>query len=659
MRTKKAAQQQEGPLFRELDERPKLQIVQASFVAQQEASFPELIAGYDSLRVLTYSNSVAIINHAAAALADIEIVFGREDILNGMAQYLHYQEFLLRDLITERTAHVHIRQKIESGALRLYVVQEMISHEKLFLLEGSAGHRVITGSANFSDAAFTGTQNESYLCFDNDPGAWDYFCAKYEHIRQRSATSIAKTAVLDDVIDIEKLPALSAGRPGGEVPKIIIVSDRSPAPTPVQKALSQKTPKHYTGLSSVLTTEHGVVRLDRGTTSRVVQYVRSNSRTETENTEEYLSIYRERSEVVLSGQPYALVPPPAAVQADVDGLTEYFKGFTQFRGGDPARLARDYFTFMSWLYVGPFICDFRNRALARDEYLMDYPIFGVLYGKSNCGKSELIRTLLVSMFGREGFLPNDWLTKSNIPGLREQNRRYPMVFDDLDRTRFDNHVNALIKDDSVQLREYPITVLSMNAEKDTFETEIRKRSLIIYTGASLPDHTGESRKLASQIKKIKRALGTALYREYLRRVLEQLQDEPPTDILAFSSTILVEIFAEHRQGALPAWCRTVSMNDYVQAKHDKVKDELGQLYRHKPSAWSIQAGKVILKLDDIVSARKLRKDIPDYLINPGSQGDVIIFTQADLETFLDTPLLQPGEPMSMWQHMLLRWKRSR
>lgn len=653
MRTKKAQQPPNSPRL-DLDDRPRLHVVQASFVASRETSFADLIAGYTSLRVLTYSNSVSIINHAAAALADIEIIFGREDILNGMAQYIHYQEFLIRDLIAERKTHDHIRQKIESGALRLYVVQEMISHEKLFLLDGPAGQRVITGSANFSDAAFAGTQNESYLCFDNDPDAWAYFCARYERIRNTSTTSIAKTAVLDDMIDIEKLPVLSAGRSGGDVPKIIIVADRPPAPTAVHKALSQKTPKHYTGLGSVLTTEQGVVRLDRGATSRAVQYLRSNSRTETENTEEYLSIYRERSEVVLSGQPYSLDPTPAAVQADVDGLTEYFKGFTKFRGGDPDRLARDYFTFMSWLYVGPFVCDFRNRALARDEYLMDYPIFGLLYGKSNCGKSELIRTLLLSMFGREGFLPNDWLTKSRVPGLREQNRRYPMVFDDLDRARFDNHANALIKDDFVQLTEYPIMVLSMNAEKDTFETEIRKRSLIIYTGASLPDHTGESRKLASQIKKIKRSLGTALYREYLRRVLEQLQDEPPTDILAFSSAILVKIFAEHRQGALPAWCRTVSMNDYVQAKHDKVKDELIQIYRHKPSAWSIQAGKVVLKIDDALSARKLRKDIPDYLINPGSQGDVIVFNQADLELFLDTPLLRPVTPPSLWQRIFGR-----
>jgi len=641
-------------MFRDQDDRPSLQVVQASFTASREATFADLITGYASLRVLTYSNSVPIINRAAAQLDDIEIVFGREDILNGMAQYLYYQELLLRELIAEAKSYDHIRQKIDAGTLRLYVVQEIISHEKLFLLDGPAGRRVITGSANFSDTAFAGTQNESYICFDDDPLAWDHFSAKYDRIRQTATTRITKQAVLDETFDVTKLPALAPGSPHAEAPKIIVVTDRPPPPTAVQKALSQKTPKQYTGLSGVLTSDKGVVRLDRGATSRVVQYVRSNARTETENTEEYLSIYRESEQVVLSGQPYHLDVAPEAVRADVFTFINYFKGFDLFRGGDPTRLTRDYFTFMSWFYLGPLICDFRNRALARDEYLMDYPIFGVLYGKSNCGKSELIRTLLLSMFGREGFLPNDMLTKSNIPLLREQNRRYPMVFDDLDRTRFDNHANALIKDDAVNMREYPVTVLSMNAEKDTFETEIRKRCLIIYTGASLPDHTGESRRLASTIKKLKRSLGTALYQEYLRRVIDRLQDEPPTDILTFSSTVLTEIFAEHGPKTLPRWCRIVSMNEYVQAKHDKVKDELRQLHQHKPGAWSIEAGKVILKLDDVLSARKLKKDIPDYLINAGSQGDVIIFSQADLETFLDLSLRRPAEKTNFLQRLFRR-----
>jgi hypothetical protein len=619
------------PLFHEDS---NLRVVLATFEEVQESSFEALVAGYTSLRVLTYSNSVSIINRTAALVDELEVVFGREDILNGMAQYLHYQELLIKELIAEVRHKDNIRQKIDDGKIALFVVTDQISHEKLFLLEGEQGRRVITGSANFSDKAFSGTQNESYICFDNDEKAWTFFSAKYERIKQSSTMKISRKAVLAEQFDIENLPIWAPNQPGGDTPQIIVVQDKPPAPTVIQKVLSQKTPRPYVSINGTLESKNGVVRVDRTTASRAIQYVKSNARTEEENPQEYLSIDPDEGHVILSGKLLDLQVAPQVIQSDVEILLQYFQGYSHFRG-DADKLASDYFTFMSWFYISPLICDFRNRALARGDYILDYPIFGLLYGKSNCGKSELIRTLLISMFEQESFLKNDWFTKSQIPTLREQNRRFPMVFDDLDKMRFQNHAIALIKDDYVSLKEYPVAVLSMNAEKDTFESEVRKRCLIIYTGASLPDHTGESRRLANQLKRLKKNLSNSLYREYLRRALSRLQRETPTDILKFSSTILVEIFQEYSSSDLPAWCRIMTMDDYIHTKHDKVKEELLQLWQYNPSAWNEKGNKVILKLDDIHSSRKLLKDIPDYLTTSGSRGDIIIFNKEHLEEFLE------------------------
>jgi hypothetical protein len=298
---------------------------------------------------------------------------------------------------------------------------------------------------------------------------------------------------------------------------------------------------------------------------------------------------------------------------------------------------------MAWLYAGPFVCEMRNAALSREQHVLDYPIFGILYGKSNCGKSELVRTLLVSMFQKEGFLHNEWFTRTRVEGLRVQNKRYPLTFDDLDRTRFNNHAVGLIKEDYVSLDEYPVTVLSMNAEQDTFGTEIRKRALILYTNASLPDHMGESRALANDVRRIRRDIGDALYREYLRRALEKLGGGNPQDVLAFSSGILVGILAEYDDQELPDWCRTVSMEDYEQSKHDKIKDELLQHMRHDPDAWRRDRDKVVLHLSDVHELRKLKRDVPDYLLGSGSRGTALVFDASLLEEFLGTlPLKGSG-----------------
>ena len=139
-----------------LDEMGKLGIVRASFEGFDKSSFEELIIGYSSLKVLTYSSSASIINRAAEEMERLEIVFGRPDILGDMASYLHFQELLVKELIDATRGKDFIKEKIESGAIKLHVVQDIISHEKLFLLEGEAGTRVITGSANFSERAAEG-----------------------------------------------------------------------------------------------------------------------------------------------------------------------------------------------------------------------------------------------------------------------------------------------------------------------------------------------------------------------------------------------------------------------------------------------------------------------------------------------------------------------
>lgn len=610
----------------------KLGIVHAKFVGQSRDSFDGLISGYSSMRVLTYSNSVSVVLRAAEKLDSMEIVFGCEDIIGGMGQYLQFQEHLLKDLKAEVKGNGTVQQKITSGDVRLYVVKETaINHEKLFLLEGESGTRVITGSANFSERAFSGKQNESYICFDNDDEAWTYFGEKYEKIKAASTTSISRQAVLSEAEGPESLPALSfdGDSENGTEPIDVRVGGPS-APSVVQKLVMPRRSKKYDGVGQAIPAPNGRARIDRQTADRAIRYIKSNSRSEGENPEEYLTLRLDTGQMEVSGRTLDLNPDESEVARDVGLMTEYFQGYEHFRG-DAEKLARDYFTFMSWLYAGPFACDLRNAALARDEHILDLPVFGILYGKSHCGKSELVRTLLVSMFQKEGFLPNDLFTRTQVQGLRLENRRYPMAFDDLDRPRFNTHAVSLIKEDYVPLEEYPVTVISANADQDTYGTEIRKRALILYTNASLPDTGAESRGLANDVRRIRRDLGDALYREYARRALASLREEQPRDILAFSSKILCDIFAGHKGGELPAWCRITDMDEYGQRKHEKVKDELLQLIRYDPDAWSREGNKVVLRLNDL---RKLKRDVPDWLVASGSSGNALIFEAKDLEEFL-------------------------
>ena len=43
--------------------------------------------------------------------------------------------------------------------------------------------RVIVGSANLSETAFSGRQAETLIVFDNDDTAWSHYVAQYEAVR--------------------------------------------------------------------------------------------------------------------------------------------------------------------------------------------------------------------------------------------------------------------------------------------------------------------------------------------------------------------------------------------------------------------------------------------------------------------------------------------
>jgi hypothetical protein len=50
-----------------------------------------------------------------------------------------------------------------------------------------------------------------------------------------------------------------------------------------------------------------------------------------------------------------------------------------------------------------------------------------------------------------------------------------------------------------------------------------------------------------------------------------------------------------------------------------------------------------------MTLRKLRKDIPDYLLSSSRQGDRLVFKKDELEAFLE---VQMGKKPSWWRRVL-------
>lgn len=633
--------QQMMPLGAPEPDHNSLHVVYARFERAEPFSF-DLFVGFTSLRVLTYSASVGMIFRLLNQFEQLECIFGYEGVIQDFTTILGFQKALCDSLHTavlglDDTRKGFILQKISEGKARLLVVKDAIAHSKIYLLESPTRRRVIVGSANLSERAFSGKQAETILVFDNDDAAWQHYTYEYEVVRGGATNEVALDTILQAEIVVEDLPVLQAAC--AATSGITIYTHTDPQAEAVRvpsvlRAVERFTSTYHAVIQPVLKPRHGQVQINREVVGKIVHQVKNQKRDTPEREPIWFSINRETHKVLLAGKEYPLAADPVQVQSDVACLIDYFENFKQGFYGDVAQHQRDYFMFTSWFYFSPFICDLRNQAIKDRQYIFDYPLFAILYGKSNCGKTSLIQTVMRSMFGDWTIEEKTTFTRTYLRDLLVNRRRFPVVFDDVEKRRFDDHAIDLIKDETFVYPEYPAFVLSMNAEDQSFASEIRKRCLVLYTRTSLPDHSAAAKQLYGSIRDIQRRMTTALYREYLHRMLVRLDPEPVAlDLLALSSGILVGIMREASPGPLPAWCTMISIAEYQSRKHEKIRAELVKLHQTNGQAWDVRRDEVILKVQSFES-HVLRREIPDWLIKEGSKGGNIVLDRAPLEEFL-------------------------
>jgi hypothetical protein len=555
-----------------------------------------------------------------------------------------------------------IYDRAANGAAKFYVVKDAIAHAKIYLLESDDLRRIIVGSANLSETAFSGRQAETLVVFDNDDIAWRHYTSQYEAVRDIASNKLAlrEEPIRADLIPIQDtpllreaeagengvdiyIPALEEDEEGYSIPQILT---RVEAIKPIrQKALGDLRPNRNGSISFVPNTVRQMTRI-------------VTSIGEDESPATYLSYNGQR--FVLSGNNMDLDANQGEVESDVAAWLEFFDNYSNGFVGDVPRLQKDYFTFMCWFYFSPLMCDVRNTAIRTDAFSFDQPMFAVVYGQSNCGKSSLIETLMKSMFSYPRIVETQAFTRSNLRGLQQAYKRFPVVFDDVTRDRFNRHAPEIIKEPATSLPndEYPCFALSMNADARNFPSEIVKRCLMIYTRTSLPGHeTAARRTLQKSVSSIRERLTTSLYRQYLGRILEEMEGIPQSkyadlDVLHLSSSALCEIFEDNLPDGvkMPDWCVPMTLEDYQSRAFERPRlvlenllhpDKYSNDRRPQVGSWNISGDLVIVAVEPMTASRT-RSDIPDWILeDTASVSDQIAMKRNLLEDFLGKPIRTP------------------
>ena len=654
-----------------LDDQSGLRVVDAKFLDEHQFTW-ELFNGYDSLRVLTYSASVGAIVRMLDkySFANFECVFGYEGVLRDIKDVLSFQKVVVGNtraaiMGLKDDRHIHILEKVHLGKAHFYVLRKYVAHAKLYLLSDVKGHtRVIIGSANLSERAFSGRQSETLVKFDNDEKAWQHYNRMFDQLKNASSDEIPlpQDRISTADIEITETPAMantsttliidSPSAEELEVSAPVQISQVEKVVAAISPSISSSIPPIRGGKQKI-TPE---IKRDIGRIRLVKSAEEADNR--------YFSLDRINRSALLSGERFPLEWNNEAVSTDANLLINYFKNYEDAFEGNVPRLQRDYFIFMAWLYFSPFICDMRSLALLQDSDVIRFPSFAIIFGKSNCGKTSLVDTLMTSMFRYTRTIPKDNFTASNLRALQQAYKRFPVVFDDIGRAAFIRHGREMIKNEmQLPVTENPGFVVSMNAEPQSFPDEIVKRSMMIYTTTALHPHNEELRqRLQSTIQEMRHGLTGHLYRRYLVEVMDQLDNERlPEDWLALSSGVLSSVISKATGEPPPNWCQTVTWLGYAENRYDRVKARLDNLLRQAThsenegetlNGWKIEGDKIIVwEQRDAFGRRGFDwEDVPSTLIDEEASGaNRTVLHRASLEAFLGRRVRQLRNWWTPWK----------
>ena len=388
-------------------------LLMAAAVAPIRSFALDDFAPYRQLRILTYSATPTILRTLFRRFPDqrIECVIGSPQVIGNLADAFAHQAAVAQAARTAMTElgddeRDALRARIDSGQLQLRVVRGHVSHAKLYLASDSATAQdlAIVGSANLSATALLGRQDELMVGF-HDQQAWDDLEAEYERIRATASDDMDLARLIEapsqtPPSDPGGIPLLDPDHPATDVVLAPPDETRTAADADEDRnRIETIVLKAFRRQPEVLK-DSPAGRLDssqRGRYSDLLRYTKPGEQPDHPT----FNLRLDDGKATFNGQPWALTADPDGVATDAEHLQRFWNSYRKTFRGDIDQLQANYFSFLCWLFLTPVVCTLRHQARQRGHDLIQYPKVGILYGKANAGKTQLVETALRFMFGND------------------------------------------------------------------------------------------------------------------------------------------------------------------------------------------------------------------------------------------------------------------
>ena len=584
----------------------------------------ELFSGFDTIKAISFSYDINFIDSIMDNFSYGEIILGAdflvqkdEKITNLMAE-VYTNSYEAGQAIK---SHKRLRDMLAAGDILFRTPTFVLDHRKIYLLKSDGGRtRVITSSANMTKRAWNGEQMEFYE-YDDSAYCYEEYEKDFETIwndSQEIPYSVISSKKSDDLVDGNAI--LKGVKDTGKTVVLQNTVENITCDDVKYVIDHDRIREEYKTLLAGLNTKckNGVFEI----VPKVVEKIEHKKRSinlkikVNKTTEAYPSLVIDfgNKEAKLNDEKLDLNPTKDEVCQDIDQFIKLFNNFDQFIG-DTEKLKETHFKMINAIFSSPFVAKLRCAAKIKGIGTLSLPLFLMAASRTaNCGKTFVVTAALKMMTGKSLTAYNaERFRKDDIRTVQVGCKGIPVFIDEIDNRYLANIVDLIKypeKCEDSQLENQPMIIFATN---DVIEPDeiLRKRMAFLRFEGALPSDIDQSAYKGIGNAILKR-LGTGLYREYLKRMIDAIADElnymilstqiPDSyypDLLKISSDTLISIFTDFGY-SIPRYMHPLSWyDDYsVNAKYisSDVIREIDHLYRTNRKAFTLTKDTVTIEL---------------------------------------------------------------
>lgn len=594
-----------------------------SFVASPKFFF-QMTNGFEEVQLILGIEDGQVVGSFTTGLQSLLAIDKRIEVFQSFSEDV--QELLIKD-------QYRIRYSKKNDPI----------HSKLYLLDGLGDTRLMVGSANFTETAFSQRkQYEELLVFDNS-SLFNVYSQRYEDIYSQTVDYIPeklKRTILGEPINIGNADQVFEVLME-EIKRGAVIAEFTETQIEELKIAGQQVQKKVEDFNQLDQVIEIITKKDRKTGHRILlpaaqiekkkavlksKLSRLNKRTEEVDIRSFIEYYESNHVLYKKANDQTLLPFSKAAEIDeikiqlklIHAFIAAYKDFTiQSDGNTQKRI----FEAILYSFVSAHIWKMRDHyvlAEGRGSVRRDIPLFLVLAGRTSSGKTTALEFINLLIGNSNSYFSFEQINKKNmVLDFFKTSNVSPVLVDEVDSKFFTSSAadkgERLIKDVTNNLEgKHPVFICTTNTTN--FDATAQIISRIYYLQI---DNTFDKQKQAASSKflgEIMSKVNDVLYKDFTYRLSDRIKHGETfyrtDDFLAIAR----EIFEEYHEMSdlpIPVWFSKQKFDDYNE-RGKKIWKEL--LISNRDSFDIRNDNTVFVRLEDLGKRTKReREEIINYL----------------------------------------------